>query len=153
MKTLTQCLALIICLHGFSVQAADEIETEVFALEWDHWLWMKRIADQDPDWRPNDFDPANQKIRMFERKSAKEIYEACGVNVVGEESFIYGPTTTQMIVQLGKENLRRVRRIHKTIRDWKSGMTGEWHLDWSPRQERNAETQTGRGFKTEVQRQ
>ena len=143
MKILVPSLALLICLQGFAIQAADEIKTEVFSLEWDHWLWMKRIANRDPDWSPNDFDPENRKIRMFERKSATEIYEACGINVVGAETFIYGPTTTQMIVRLGKENLRRVRQIHKTIRDWKSGMTGEWHLDWSPRREQNAETQTG----------
>ncbi len=133
-------MTLLVCLLGFAAQA-DEIETKVFRLEWDHWLWAARIVRQDPDFTPKDFEPADRKIRMYERKSAKEVYEACGVEIMAGESFFYGAVTTQMIVRLGIENLRRVRQIHKTMRDWKSGRTSEWHLDWIPRREAGAEIQ------------
>ena len=122
---------------------ADELKTEALTLQWDHWLWMKRIAIQDPNWAPNDFDPDSREMRMYERKSATAIYEACGVVLSVEgESFIYGPVTSQMVVRLGTENFRRVRQIHQTIRDWKSGRSGEWHLDWITRSGLNTEAKT-----------
>lgn len=129
MKLSTVSLGCLVCLIG-SFSSADELKAEVIMIEWDHWLWMKRIAVQDPDWTPRDFDPTNRKIRMFERKSATQIYEACGIELLHGESFIYGATTAQLIVRLGRESFRRVREIHRTIRDWKSGRTDRWHLDW-----------------------
>lgn len=137
MKFSTASFGILTFLIGFSVHAGD-LKTEAITLEWDHWLWMKRISVQDTNWTPDGFDPTDQNIRMFERKSAKEIYESCGIQVLDRESFIYGPTTTQMIVRLGGENLRRVHQIHKTIRDWKAGRTDQWHLDWIKRSELNA---------------
>ena len=142
MKPSTTSLGFLTLLIGFSVHAGD-LKTKAIALEWDHWLWMKRISVQDPTWTPDGFDPTDREIRMFERKSAKEIYEACGIKIQDGESFFYGATTTQMIVRLDPENLRRVHQIHKTIRDWKSGKTAQWHLDWITRSEANANSQYG----------
>lgn len=142
MKPLAVSVAFLTFLVGFALHA-DDLKAEAITLEWDHWLWMKRISLQDPHWTPDGFDPKDRKIRMFERKSAKEIYEGCGIKVQDGESFIYGATTTQLIVRLGGENLRRVHQIHQTIRDWKAGTTDNWHLDWITRSEVNARPQTG----------
>ena len=142
MKPSAVSLGFLIFLIGFPIHAGD-LKTEAIALEWDHWLWMKRISVQDPHWTPDGFDPTDRKIRMFERKSAKEVYEACGIEVLDGESFIYGATTTQLIVRLGSENFRRVHQIHKTICDWKAGRTDKWHLVWIPRSEVNPGPQTG----------
>lgn len=110
----------------------DDLGTDTYALEWDHWLWIMRIAKRDPDFTPADFDPKDQTIRMYERKSAKQIYEDCGINVGKSESFIYGVVSTQMIARLGGVNRERLEMIHKTIEEWKAGRTDQWHLNWIP---------------------
>jgi hypothetical protein len=93
---------------------------------------MMRIAKRDPDFTPADFDPKDQTIRMYERKSAKQIYEDCGINVGKSESFIYGVVSTQMIARWGGVNRERLEMIHKTIEEWKAGRTDQWHLNWIP---------------------
>ncbi|MDF1738502.1 MAG: hypothetical protein P1U86_05030 [Verrucomicrobiales bacterium] len=110
----------------------DDLGTNTYILEWDHWLWMMRIAKRDPGFTPPNFDPTDKSIRMFGIKHAKQIYEDCGTEVNEGESFIYSVVTIQMITRLGSINYERVQKIHKTMNDWRAGRIDEWHLDWLP---------------------
>ena len=131
---LSWILALGFALTG-TAPAQDDLSTEVFRIEADHWLWIQRVARQDRSYEPVEVEGAPGAFPMHGLKSAAEGYAACGIERASGESFIYGPPTSQLILRLTPENHRRVRLIHQTMAAWKAGRTDVWLLDWEPRRE------------------
>lgn len=129
-RTLHSWLVLAMTLVAMPLPSlATEPAARTHPLEWDHWLWMARIAHRDPDYAPKDFDPADRRIRLCEFRSAREAYERCGI-ILGEgESILYSAETTQMITRLGAPNFERLQKVHRTMAAWKAGKVREWFLD------------------------
>lgn len=125
-------ILLLTCISG-PVARANEISTSSITIEWDHWLWMKRITERDPGWLPENFDSSDHEIRMFEKKSVRQIYEAIGLKLEKRETFFFAMVNTTLIARLNNRNFDRLAMIHKTIDAWRAGNTDEWYLEWNHR--------------------
>ena len=116
-------------IHG----EAEEIYSNAYRLEHDHWLWIERIARIDAAFEPEGYDFDSKKIQRVEKQAAQTAYERCGIVLKPGEMFLYSATTTLMIAKLSEQNHQRLDRIHRTIAKWKAGKLTHWELDWMAR--------------------
>jgi hypothetical protein len=116
-------LAAALATGGADARDGD-LRTVVFRLEWDHWLWLERVARNDPGYLPEGFDVRDRRLRMVGAKSAREAYQACGIRLGPGEAFFYGPETTRLVAKLGRENRGRTARLHGKLAAWRAGRTG-----------------------------
>lgn len=110
---------------GLSPVHADDIETIAYQLRPQHWLWLERVARQDPGFVPEGFDPSGGDFQLS--TSARELYKACGIAFSDSERIIYGPPTSQMIARLTIGNREAIEAIHRTVESWMKGRHHEWH--------------------------
>jgi len=119
-----------VALVSVACTAGEERRTTSFTLAWDHWLWMERVQRADPAFVPDEYDLLDRKIRLIGKKTAREAYVACGLEMGTGETFIYTVENTMLLARLGAGNRKKVGAIHRTIEAWREGRTEEWYLDW-----------------------
>lgn len=121
-------LPLSFILTTLSPLAGEDLRTDVVTIRWDHWLWLERIAQGDPEFQPEAFAGLRAGTMQFPgKKTARQRYAECGITLGKGESFIYSVPTTQLVFRLTEDNRRRVARLHETVAAWQKGRYGKWH--------------------------
>lgn len=113
--------------------------TKTYSIGRQHWLWLERVAREDPDYQPAHSPDNPRPFEIYGKLSPLQLYAKAGIELGEGEAINAGVRAPQIIIRATGANHQKICALMQTIRDWESGRTDAWHH--SAVRARNAEAE------------